>query len=164
MRIAYLVIVGNGPERQALQTQAAELGLADAVELRDAVPASQLPGLVNQASLIVVPSRVPVSASAISILAGQLLRPVIASAIGALPEIIEQEGSGLLVVPEDPAALAGAARRLLSEPGAAADLGRRGRTLARERFGWDRYVDEIEALLQSALAGANSSPDRGLAG
>ncbi len=148
---AELTIVGEGPERPALEAQAVELGLADVVHFRGAVAASRLPAIVNQSSLIVVPSRVPVSGSAIAILGGQLLRPVIASAIGGLDEIIEQHGSGLLVVPEDPAALAGAARRLLSEPGGAADLGRRGRTLARERFGWDRFVDEMEGLLESAL-------------
>ena len=100
-----------------------------------------------------------------AILAGQLIRPVIASEIGGLSEVIEQHGSGLLVVSEDPAAFAGVARRLLSEPGAAADLGRRGRVLARERFGWDRFVDEIEATLSSAVEGATQSPpQRDLAG
>lgn len=161
---AVLTLVGDGPERAALEAQAAELGLADVVEFRGTVSASRLPGIVNQSSLIVVPSRVPVSSSAISILGGQLLRPVIASAIGGLDEIIEQHGSGLLVVPEDPAALAGAARRLLSEPGSAADLGRRGRTLARERFGWDRFVNDVEQLLNSALAPAPVGSNRDLVG
>jgi glycosyltransferase involved in cell wall biosynthesis len=160
MRTADLIIAGDGPERAALEAQAAELGLGNAVNIRDAVAASRLPVLINQASMVIVPSRVPISACAVAILAGQLLRPVIASAIGAMPEIIEQQGSGLLVVPEEPAAIAGAVRRLLSEPGAAADLGRRGRTLARERFGWDRYVNDVEARLRATLARANASaPD-----
>ena len=163
MRTAELVIIGEGPERAALEARAADLGLSDAVDFRGAVAASRLPAIVNQASLVVVPTRAPISSSAIAILAGQLLRPVIASAIGGLPEIIEQHGSGLLVVPEEPAALAGAARSLLSDPGAAADVGRRGRTLARERFGWDRFVDDIEGLLESAVANAADVPsDHGL--
>lgn len=149
---AELTIIGDGPERAALESQTADLGLTDVVDFRGFVAASRLPAIINQSSLIVVPSRVPVSGSAIAILGGQLLRPVIASAIGGLDEIIEQHGSGLLVVPEDPAALAGAARRLLSEPGGAADLGRRGRTLARERFGWHRFVDDMERVLTSALS------------
>jgi len=164
MRTADLIIVGDGPERAALRSQVAGLGLSDAVEFRDPVPASRLPALVNHASIVLVPTRAPVSGSAIAILAGQLLRPVIASAIGAMPEIVEQDGSGLLVVPEDPAALAGAARRLLSEPGAAADLGRRGRSLARERFDWHRYVDEVESLLVSTIAAADAPPSPGVAG
>lgn len=164
IRTAELVIIGEGPERAALAAQAESLGIADAVDLRGSVPSSRLPAIVNQASLVVVPAREPISVSAISILGGQLLRPVIASAIGGLPEVIEQEGNGLLVVPEDAAALAGAARRLLSDPGAAADLGRRGRTLARERFGWTRFVDEIEALLRTTLARTGAAPSRDLAG
>jgi glycosyltransferase involved in cell wall biosynthesis len=109
-----------------------------------------MPRIVNESSLVIVPARAPISWSAIAVLAGQLLRPVIAAASGGLDEVIEQHGSGLLVVPEDPKALAGAARRLLAEPGAAADLGRRGRVLARERFGWERFVDQIERLLTTA--------------
>ncbi|MDA0351004.1 MAG: glycosyltransferase family 4 protein [Chloroflexi bacterium] len=164
IRTAELVIVGDGPERDALQAQAAALGLGQAVSFRGNVATSRLPAIVNQVSLVVVPARVPVSSCAIAILGGQLLRPVIASAIGGLTEVIEQEGNGLLVVPEDPAAIAGAARRLLSEPGAAADLGRRGRTLARERFGWNRFVDEMERLLDTTLARANARPNQGMAG
>lgn len=162
---AELIIAGCGPERDALVSQAASLGLADAVQIREAVPAARLPALVNQINLVLLPTRVPVTSSAMAILAGQLIRPVIASEIGGLSEVIEQHGSGLLVVSEDPAAFAGVARRLLSEPGAAADLGRRGRVLARERFGWDRFVDEIEATLSSAVEGATQSPpQRDLAG
>jgi len=162
---AELIIAGDGPERGNLESQAASLGIANAVEFRGTVAASRLPALVNQASLVVVPSRVPISSSAIAILAGQLLRPVIAAAVGGLHEIIEQHGSGLLVVPEDAEALAGAARRLLSEPGSAAELGRRGRTLARARFGWPRYVDEIEALLRAAVGTAVAAPSNaGLTG
>lgn len=165
IKTAELMIVGDGPERAALEAQAAELGVANAVDFRGTVAASRLPALVNQASLVLVPTRTPISSSAIAILAGQLLRPVIASAIGGLHEIIEQHGSGLLVVPEDPAAIAGTARRLLSEPGSAADLGRRGRALARERFGMDRFVTEFEALLQTAIDGAaDARPEHGLVG
>jgi len=164
IRTAELTVVGVGPEQAALEAQAGDLDLSSAVTFRGALDASRLPALVNQSSLILVPTRVPVSASAIAILAGQLLRPVIASAIGGIPEIVEQEGSGLLVVPEEPAAIAGAARRLLSEPGAAADLGRRGRTLARERFGWERFVTEVETLLSSTLERAGTSRSQGSAG
>ena len=147
-----LVIVGTGPERAALERRADALGVRGAVEFREPVPLDRLPALVNEASLVLVPARNPVSSSAIAILAGQLLRPVVASSIGGLPEVVEQHGSGLLVLPEDPAALAGAVRRLLAEPGSSADLGRRGRTLARERFGWDRYVGDYERLLREAAA------------
>ena len=57
--------------------------------------------------------------------------PVIASRVGGLPEAIEHERTGLLI---DPTELAGAVRRLLDDPAAAAEMGRRGRELVQEKF------------------------------
>lgn len=101
IKTAELVIVGEGPERAALEGQATDLGIGSAVSFRERVAGSRLPGLVNQASLVVVPARAPLSSCAIAILAGQLLRPVIATAVGGLPEIIEPDGSACSSCPRN---------------------------------------------------------------
>lgn len=65
--------------------------------------------------------------------------PVVASAVGGLPEAVEDGRTGRLVV-NSPAEIAAAMRRLLDDPAAAADMGRRGRLLVQERFTVEKMV------------------------
>jgi len=106
-----LDIAGDGPERPRLAARIAELGLQERVTLHGALPAERVAGLLRDASFAVVPSRYETFSVAVSeALACGL--PVVATAVGALPERIG-EGTGLLCPPEDPAALADAIGRML---------------------------------------------------
>jgi glycosyltransferase involved in cell wall biosynthesis len=82
-----------------------------------------------------------------------LARPVVASAAGGNPELVEDGVSGLLVPPRDPAAVSAAVRRVLSDPDLAARLG----TAARERvvrgFSTEIRLDRIEELYSRLIAG-----------
>jgi glycosyltransferase involved in cell wall biosynthesis len=69
--------------------------------------------------------------------------PVVASAVEAVPEIVVQGETGLLVPPRDPAALAEACAALLADPARARRLGEAGRARVAERFGWDRAAARI---------------------
>ena len=79
--------------------------------------------------------------------------PVIASEVGGIPELVDAQ-TGLLVPPEDPAALAGAVGKLIKDPGLRARLGAAGRARAEERFdleSWGRaHVDLYERELERA--------------
>jgi glycosyltransferase involved in cell wall biosynthesis len=79
-------------------------------------------------------------------------RPVVAAAIGALPEAIEDGRTGLLVPPEDPAALAEAVAGLLADPARARCLGEAAAAAARDRFAWRRVAEELLAVHRQALA------------
>ncbi len=81
-------------------------------------------------------------------------RPVVASAIGALPELVEHERDGLLVPPGDGPALAAAARRALADP-AAASWGERGRAELAPRLSPPRHVEALEALYREVGAGGS---------
>lgn len=81
-----------------------------------------------------------------------LEKPVIASAAGGNPELVVDGESGLLVPPRDPAAMAGAVRRLLSEPALAARLARGGRERVAKGFSSEVRLDRIEALYSRLLA------------
>ena len=70
--------------------------------------------------------------------------PVVASAVGQLPQILSEIGT--LVPPSDPAALAAAIDRLAADPGLRAELGRRGREQAEERHSWAGAVNCILEL------------------
>jgi glycosyltransferase involved in cell wall biosynthesis len=121
-----LVIVGKGSMEAEVRRRAA--GDPD-IEMVGLVPREALRDLLDAATLVVLPSRseglgrVVLEASARS-------RPVVASRVGGIPELVEDGETGLLVQPEDPAALAAAVLRILDDPAAAAEMGRRGRELA----------------------------------
>ena len=78
--------------------------------------------------------------------------PVVASAAGGNPELVVDGGSGLLVPPRDPAALAAALRRLFLDPVLATRLARGGRERVEEGFSSDVRLDRIEALYGRLLA------------
>ena len=110
---AHLLIVGEGSTREALEEQVAALGIGASVTFtgrRDDVPA-----VTAALDVAVLPSYR--EAQGLSILeAMALYRPVVASAVGGIPEMIEHGRTGLLVPPRDPAALAASIVRLLGRP------------------------------------------------
>jgi glycosyltransferase involved in cell wall biosynthesis len=123
---------------------AASLGVADRVRLlgfrRD-------PGdVLAAADVVAVPSTRPdpLPNSAIEALAAG--RPVVAAAHGGLPEIVRDRATGLLVRPGDPAALARALRELADDPERRAAMGQAAAADARERFGLERMLDELEGI------------------
>jgi glycosyltransferase involved in cell wall biosynthesis len=124
-----LLIAGDhqadlGPQMQALATR---LGIADRVRFlgqREDVPA-----LLAAADLLLAPSRR--EALSLTLLeASACALPIVASRAGGIGEVVEDGASGLLVAPDDPAALAGAIESLLADAALAARLGAR----ARQRF------------------------------
>jgi glycosyltransferase involved in cell wall biosynthesis len=77
--------------------------------------------------------------------------PVITAATGALPDLVSEGKTGLLVPPADPAALAAALRRLLAAPGLAAEMGQAGRSRASERFGIEQQAAALAAIYETLL-------------
>ncbi len=76
-------------------------------------------------------------------------RPAVATAVGGNPEVVTDGVDGLLVPPGDPQALAGAVRRVLTEPGLAERLGAAARARSAD-FSWEALVSRTEALLLKA--------------
>jgi glycogen(starch) synthase len=123
---ATVMLVGDGPERAALRRLAADLGVADRVTVTGFVPHGMVPGLLAGADVVVMPSRYEELGTALveAMAAG---RPVVASRVGGIPELVRDGVDGLLVQPDDPAALAKAITRVLANPVLAAELGASGR-------------------------------------
>ena len=107
---------------------------------------------VAEADVVLVPSRVePFGLVAVEALL--LGRPVVASRVGGLPEIISDHRTGLLVDADTPQAMADAIIHLLSDPATAAALGLAGQADARARFSMEAYSASLsEAVLQRAEA------------
>ena len=113
-----LRVVGDGEERDALEAQASELGVQERVVFDGAVPfGPQLFDRFRAARLVVIPSRTEGAPKA-AYEAMAFGKPVIAAAVGGLPEIVgNDETRGLLAAPGDACALAEQIDRALSEPG-----------------------------------------------
>lgn len=112
---------------RALAVEQGVDGVTDFTGFRDPTPH------VAAADVVLVPSRVE-SFGLVAVEALLLGRPVVASRIGGLPEVVRDGETGLLVAPDDPQALADAVVRLLGDPELATALGTTGRADARARF------------------------------
>jgi glycosyltransferase involved in cell wall biosynthesis len=146
-----LVVIGDGPERAALETQARAAGLADRVVIRGRVSDAELRAAYAASDALVLPSildaRGDTEGLGVVLLEAMSYRvPVVASDIGGITDIVEHDRSGLLVPPADPARLAGALERLARDPALAARLGAAGEQRVRSAFGWPEIMAKWERL------------------
>ena len=142
------VIVGDGPQRQALEALAATLGLATRVRFAgnqaDVVPWLQsfdvfaLPSYANEG----VPQAL-MQAMACAL-------PVVTTPVGSIGEIVIDGDTGVLVPPEEPARLRAAIEALLHDARQRGALGLRAAARARERFGEERMVQQMVAVFREA--------------
>jgi glycosyltransferase involved in cell wall biosynthesis len=138
-----VAIAGRGREKPEFQRVVRELGIADRVHLlghRDDVP-----DLLAAADVFAMPSLVEGFPLALleAMYAG---KPIVASAVGGIPEAIKAGEQGLLTPPGDPAALAEALGRLVKDPGLRERLGIAARRRAEEAFTIERMADCYERL------------------
>jgi glycosyltransferase involved in cell wall biosynthesis len=142
---AYLLIVGEGTERQSLEAQARALRVAHRVVFagrRDDIPA-----VTAALDVAVLPSYR--EAQGLTVLEAMALgRPVVASNVGGIPEMIDDGVTGLLVPPHDAPALAAAIVRLLADHPFADRLARAGHDVVHDRFCVERMVRDIEAIYE----------------
>ena len=143
-----LRLAGEGDERAALEARAAELGLDSRVEFLGALGRDEVLALFRAADAAILSSawenfpHTVVEALAVG-------TPVIATAVGGVPEVVTDGENGLLVPPGDPAALAAAIRRFFAEP----ELRGRLRSAAApsvERFAPEHVYGELERILEAA--------------
>jgi glycosyltransferase involved in cell wall biosynthesis len=85
-------------------------------------------------------------------------RPVVASAVGGIPDVIEDGVHGRLVPPEDAAALAAALEDFARRSDAALRLGRAGQRRVRESYTWERVVESFESIYDEVLGLATFDP------
>lgn len=143
-----LVIAGRGKDASRLFRLVDEMGLREAVEVRLRPDRAAVLELMSGAVTLVMPSRleglpmVPAEAMAAGV-------PVIATEVGAVPEIVVTGVTGLLVPPDDPLALVDAMRRIALDRQLRDRMSSESRRSA-ERFSWDRvartHLEFLEAV------------------
>jgi glycosyltransferase involved in cell wall biosynthesis len=154
-----LLIVGDGPERAGLEALAAELGVADAVIFMG--HRGDVPDVLRALDVAVSCSDFEGSPLAVMEYMDAAL-PIVATAVGGVPDLIESGVHGLLVPRGEPQALAAAITRALAEPERSREMAARARERRRSEFDIDTLVRRLEALYLELLAerGISSSARR----
>jgi glycosyltransferase involved in cell wall biosynthesis len=133
-----LVVAGDGPLR------------ASVPQARGFVPPAELERLYARAAVVACPSRREgFGVACLEAMAHG--RPVVASAVGGLKDLVVDGETGLLVPPRDPVALRAALERLLGDGGLRRALGAAGRERARERFSWPAVTEATIAAYRMSL-------------
>lgn len=150
-----VALAGEGGRQAGLERRAAELGLARKIHFLGNVDA--LGPVLLAADAVVLASRE--EAQPLSILEAMVRgRPVVASAVGGLPDLIQDGVSGLLVPPGDPEALARALATLHQHPELGEQFGSAAAERALGQFTWAHAVERYEALYDDLLGLAGFTP------
>jgi glycosyltransferase involved in cell wall biosynthesis len=152
-----VVVAGDGPDRPAVQALARELDVADRVHLLgDRMDVPDILAALDVAVLCSDYEGIPLALLEYM----DAARPIVATRVGGIPELIEDGVDGLLVPPRDPPALAEAILALLRDPERAAAMGARARERCRREFSVDASVERLQELyerLDAARRGAAGS-------
>ncbi len=142
-------VVGDGPEREALEDLARELDVADRVRFAGALAADDVDAAYGVSQVFALPTReMPESGDVegfgiVYLEANAAGLPVVATACGGCGDAVVDGESGLLIPTEDPAGLASALRRLLDDPELARALAAHGLRRAQQEFDWSRVVSPL---------------------
>ena len=146
-----LCIVGHGPLRESLESLVAQLGIGEAVEFAGAVPNMQVPGLLNQHAIAVVPSVIAASGDQeglglVGIEAMGCGCAVVASDLPAIRDVVDGEKTGLLFESGNVSELAKSLGSLLEDDGLRLRLAENGRRNALERFDWSIAAENYRKI------------------
>ncbi len=149
-----LVIVGDGPRRNRLESMARELGVSDKVSLQGVRHPDQVRDLLSETTVFALACRVDsrkdrdgIPVALMEAMAMGL--PTVSTRISGIPELIEDEVSGLLVEPDDAEALADAIERLLKNRDFAKSVGKAGRRKVERHFTLEGQVERLDELISS---------------
>ncbi len=137
------LVIGGGRREEEMRQLAVEMGLTGRVHFLG--QRQDIPDLLAALDIFVLPSHSEgVSLALLEAMAAGL--PVIAAAVGGLPEVVTDGENGLLIPPKNPEALAAALARVLAEPDLARQLGEAARRQVEEKFSLDRLGREINEI------------------
>lgn len=155
-----LTVAGDGQARGELEDLVSELRIEDSVDFLGEVPPARVAPLFDASTLVIVPSRSE-GFGLVALEAAHRGRPVVATRVGGLPEVVVHGETGIIVEPDDPSAIARAVVELLKNRPEAEKMGQCAQRRAARDFGWPGFVDSYERLYRTLIAGdlsASASP------
>jgi glycosyltransferase involved in cell wall biosynthesis len=150
---ARLVLYGDAGDRAQLERRSAELGVASRVRFPGKLAHEQIPAALARLDVFALPSIVPEAFGVAAVEAAAVGRPVVASQVGGLPEVVRDGETGFLVPPGDATALADRLRTLAADPALRARMGAAGRELVASRYDWRENARRMEALYRALTGG-----------
>ena len=140
-----MLIAGDGPERDALESQ-----FGDNAEFLGIVPYDEVPSVYRSLDTFVLPSYTE-TLSRVVLEAQASGTPVIATSVGGIPEIVIDGENGLLCPPKDAECLAEAIDRLANDSALRTRLATNGRQSVLEAWSWGDMLDRYEQFLEKVL-------------
>lgn len=148
---AWLTIAGDGTQRGACERLTERLGLAGRVEFLGWVDADEVSGYYcRRSALSIMPSICPEAFGKSGVEALTQGRPVVAFAVGGIPDWLDDGRTGLLARPADSADLARKIQELLLDRSQQEMMGQRGQGVVAERYGAKHHLATLEATLHGA--------------
>ena len=142
---ARMLIVGDGKDREELISLAGSLGIGGRVRFEAFDP--DIRPMISACDVVLVPS-LKEGFGLVAVNAMALHRPVIAAAVGGLPEIVKDGETGVLVPPGEPEPMARALSELLADPERMNQMGKLGHKRAEEHFDLDRQIGLVLEVLK----------------
>jgi glycosyltransferase involved in cell wall biosynthesis len=149
------LIAGDGPQRSMLEDQSKRMEIDEYVQFMGAYRNDELPRILREVSIVVIPS-VSEAFGIVALEAMACGKPIIASDVGGLSEVIRDGENGILVPPRDPEAIAAAMERLLENPDLCQRLGNAGLEFVSRHTPEDIAV-QTEAIYKSVLISESDS-------
>lgn len=144
-------IVGDGPEKKALESKVIECGIAGITRFDARVGHNQVPAVLRELDIYAALSRQESFGVAV-IEAGACGVPVVVSDVGGLPEVVVDGQTGFIVPIEDPQAAAGALHRLVLDADLRRAMGRAARTRVASMYEWRDNVGTMIDLYKEIIA------------
>jgi glycosyltransferase involved in cell wall biosynthesis len=146
-----LVIVGDGPQRDALQMRIAERGVEDYIRM--AGNQDDVRPWLRSFDIFALPSYANEGVPQALVQACLTGLPCVTTDIGAIPEVVKHDQTGLVVKPQDVESLAVAIERLADDPALRERLGRAARAHCERSFGYEAMLDRMERVFIEARGG-----------
>lgn len=149
--VRFVLIGPDWGDRCVLEARARGLGVEANVLFTGALVGDQLLDAYHAADVVVLLSRFDASPIVLveAMAAG---KPIVATRVGGIPDIVQDGANGLLVEPGDARAAASAINRILADRALAKRLGQAGKALVREKFQWNQVTGQVASLYSEVLS------------
>jgi len=148
-----LIVAGDGPDRDTCELLAEQLDLAERVEFAGWVAPAEMKILYQRCAFVAMPSLWPEPYGRVGPEAFLHGRPVVAYAVGGIPDWLEDGETGYLATPGDVEDLCGAITRLIESPAERERMGRTARDRAGMRWNAEAHIQRLVARFQAAIRG-----------
>ena len=150
-RAVHLLLGGDGDEKGALAALAGDLSLEDSVHFLGTVPHNEIGGFLDAIDIFVLPSRrdnLPLSL--LEAMAAAV--PVVASAVGGVPDLIRDGETGYLTEPADPTALASVLKKILNNFSTRLTVGKRGKAAVYTAHAPEAFAQRMRQVYEEVVS------------